>query len=196
MYFAIVQGSPNQRVESVAVADNCERAGHRVLALLAQTMGRIGDAVAHFEDSLAFCRKAGARPELAWTCHDYAALRQAQGERERAVALLDEALAISSELGMRPLMERAAALRETARSRQARSPEFPAGLTEREVEVLRFIAKGLSNREIANELVLSERTVQRHISNLYTKIDARNRVEATSFALTELAEGTPTPSNP
>ena len=65
---------------------------------------------------------------------------------------------------------------------------FPNGLIEREVEVLLFIAQGKTNREIASELVLSQRTVQRHISNLYAKIDARNRVEATSFALAELAE--------
>ena len=61
-------------------------------------------------------------------------------------------------------------------------------MIEREVEVLLFIAQGKTNREIASELVLSQRTVQRHISNLYAKIDARNRFEATSFALAELAE--------
>ena len=63
----------------------------------------------HFEDALAFCRKAGYRPELAWTCCDYAdALLQRNnpGDREKAMSLLDESLAISSELGMRPLMER------------------------------------------------------------------------------------------
>ena len=44
----------------------------RVLGLLAHTMGKLDDAASHFEDSLVFCRKAGCRPELAWTCHDYA----------------------------------------------------------------------------------------------------------------------------
>ena len=60
-------------------------------------------------DGLAFCRKAGYRPELAWTCCDYAdMLRERDGpsDKEKAVSLLDESLAISSELGMRPLMER------------------------------------------------------------------------------------------
>ena len=64
--------------------------------------------------------------------------------------------------------------------------DYPEGLTQREVEILRLIARGKTNREIARELVLSERTVQRHISNLYTKINVRNRAEATSFALNEL----------
>ena len=81
----------------------------RVLGLLAQTMGNLGQAMSHFEDSLAFCRKAGYRPELAWTCCDYADTllrRNGEGDQAKAMALLDESLAISSKLGMRPLMER------------------------------------------------------------------------------------------
>jgi hypothetical protein len=75
----------------------------------------VDQAVAHFEDSLAFCRKAGYRPELAWTCCDYADTllqRNEPGDREKAMDLLDESLAISSELGMRPLMERVLSRRE------------------------------------------------------------------------------------
>jgi len=64
---------------------------------------------------LLFCRKAGYRPELAWTCCDYADTllqRKEPGDREKAMSLLDESLAISSELGMRPLMERVLSRRE------------------------------------------------------------------------------------
>ncbi len=87
----------------------------RLLGLLAQTMADLDQATQHFEDALAFCRKAGYRPDLAWTCCDYAdALRERDGEgdRTKAMSLLDEALAISSELGMRPLMERVLSRRE------------------------------------------------------------------------------------
>ena len=87
----------------------------RLLGLLSQTMGNLDRATAHFKDALAFCRKAGYRPELAWTCCDYAdALRERDdpGDKEKAVTLLDESLAISSELGMRPLMERVLSRRE------------------------------------------------------------------------------------
>ena len=80
-----------------------------VLGLLAQTVGELDIAIDHFDDALSFCRKAGYRPELAWTCCDYADTlkeRDATGDRSRAITLLDESLAISSELGMRPLMER------------------------------------------------------------------------------------------
>ncbi len=73
--------------------------------------------MAHFDDALAFCRKAGYRPELAWTCCDYADMLlerndDGEGDRPKAIALLDESLAISSELGMRPLMERVLSRRE------------------------------------------------------------------------------------
>jgi len=89
-------------------------ADDRLLGLLCHTMRDLGQAVAHFEDALSFCRK-GFRPELAWTCCEYADTllqRNEPGDREKAVALLDESLAISSDLGMRPLMERVLARRE------------------------------------------------------------------------------------
>ncbi|MEE8159830.1 MAG: hypothetical protein V3T78_10785, partial [Dehalococcoidia bacterium] len=87
----------------------------RLLGLLSQTFGDLDQATVHFEDALAFCRKAGYRPELAWTCCDYAdTLRErgGAGDEEKAVALLDESLAISSELGMKPLIERVQSRRE------------------------------------------------------------------------------------
>jgi non-specific serine/threonine protein kinase len=58
-----------------------------------------------------------------------------------------------------------------------------AGLTPRELEVLRLIAAGESNKQIAAELYLSIRTVERHITNLYTKIGARGKADATAWAL-------------
>ena len=78
-------------------------------------MGNPDQAAANFEDALAFCRKAGYRPELAWTCCDYADMlkeRDGEGDRTKAITLLDESLEISNELGMRPLMERVLSRRE------------------------------------------------------------------------------------
>ena len=86
-----------------------------LLGLLAQTIGKLDEAMGHFEDALAFCRKAGFRPQLAWTCCDYAdclTQRNGDGDREKTASLLDESLAISRELGMRPLMERVLSRRE------------------------------------------------------------------------------------
>ncbi len=59
-------------------------------------------------------------------------------------------------------------------------------MTERQWEVLRLLSQGNTNREIARALVLSERTVQRHIADIYDKIGARNRSEATAFAMSQL----------
>jgi DNA-binding NarL/FixJ family response regulator len=58
----------------------------------------------------------------------------------------------------------------------------PDGLTARELEVLRLVAAGHSNREIADVLVLSLRTIERHINNLYAKIGARGKADATAYA--------------
>jgi tetratricopeptide (TPR) repeat protein len=91
----------------------------RVLGLLSHTMGNFDQATVHFEDALTFCRKANYRPELAWSCSDYAQVlfqRNASGDSAKAVALLDECLAISSEFGMRPLMERVVSRQEILRA--------------------------------------------------------------------------------
>jgi DNA-binding CsgD family transcriptional regulator len=59
----------------------------------------------------------------------------------------------------------------------------PAGLTPREVDVLRLAARGLSNKEIAERLVISPKTVGNHIEHIYTKIDASTRAAASLFAM-------------
>lgn len=68
-----------------------------------------------------------------------------------------------------------------------RTPEAPrrasADLSPRELEILSLLAKGMSSREIGNELVLTVRTVERHISNVYRKIGAHNRAQAAAYAL-------------
>jgi DNA-binding NarL/FixJ family response regulator len=62
-------------------------------------------------------------------------------------------------------------------------PELPAGLSEREAEVLSLAVRGLSNRQIADALVLSPKTVGHHIESIYSKIGVSTRVGATLFAL-------------
>ena len=59
----------------------------------------------------------------------------------------------------------------------------PHGLTPREQEVLRLLAAGESNRQIARRLGLSPHTIERHVANLYRKIGARGRADATAYAL-------------
>ena len=140
----------------------------RMLGLLSLTMGNLDQATSQFEDGLAFCRQAGYRPELAWTCHDYAdglLQRGGPGDREKATSLLDESLGISTELGMRPLMQRVVALQEGVQSQPEPPPAYPDGLSQREVEVLRLITLGKSNQVIAEELFISPNTVAHHVTN-------------------------------
>jgi DNA-binding CsgD family transcriptional regulator len=67
--------------------------------------------------------------------------------------------------------------------RVARRREGPAGLTPREVEVLRLLARGLSNKEIAQRLSISPKTVGNHAEHIYAKIDAQSRAAAAFFAM-------------
>jgi DNA-binding CsgD family transcriptional regulator len=98
------------------------------------------------------------------------------GDDERARLELDAAVWTYRELGAAPDM---------ARLSPSAAPEpaaTPGGLTSRELEVLRLIAAGKSNRAIAANLVLSEKTVARHVSNILTKLSVESRSAATAFA--------------
>ncbi|MCH8802301.1 MAG: AAA family ATPase [Chloroflexi bacterium] len=156
----------------------------RLLGLLAHTFGELEAAAGHFEDSLDFCRKAGYRPELAWTGADYAdALldRNGPGDQEKAATLLDQSLVLATELAMRPLMEKVATVQRQMDADQT-APSHPDGLTEREVDVLRLIASGKTNQEIGDELYISARTVANHAANIFSKTGAANRAEAATYA--------------
>jgi HD-GYP domain-containing protein (c-di-GMP phosphodiesterase class II) len=76
----------------------------------------------------------------------------------------------------------AAAVLRAAGHRGTRRRTWPAGLSDREVEVLRLLARGLSNREIAEKLVISRRTAGHHVEHIYAKTGAGNRALASLFA--------------
>jgi DNA-binding NarL/FixJ family response regulator len=61
-------------------------------------------------------------------------------------------------------------------------PQAAGGLSAREVQVLRLVATGRTNRAIAGELFISERTVERHVSNIFLKLDLSSRAAATAYA--------------
>jgi hypothetical protein len=82
----------------------------RLLGLLASTFGELDRALAHFEDGIAFCTRAGYRPELAWTACDYADALDIFGTadgRAKASELRETALALAADLSMRSLQDRA-----------------------------------------------------------------------------------------
>jgi DNA-binding NarL/FixJ family response regulator len=169
----------------------CYGAASRYLGMLAATMRRWDDAEQHFQEALAMNARMGARPWLAHTQHDYAAMLLARGQpedRTQAMTLLEEALATACELGMRALEARLTARMmplappspATALSNQWASPD---GLSQREVEVLRLVAAGKSNREIADALCISLNTVATHVRNILTKTGTANRTEAAAYIL-------------
>lgn len=75
------------------------------------------------------------------------------------------------------------AVLDAAGHRIPRRREGPAGLTSREIDVLRLLARGLSNKEIAQRLVITPKTAGKHVEHIYVKIDASNRAAAGLFAM-------------
>jgi ATP/maltotriose-dependent transcriptional regulator MalT len=96
------------------------------------------------------------------------------GDRDASDTSLRSAIATFDRLGAAYDARHARDLR--------RNHTIPAGLTEREAEVLRLVAKGCTNKDIARTLHLSDRTIARHVSNIFTKTGATSRSAATAFA--------------
>src|SRR5690606_2660004 len=94
------------------------------------------------------------------------------GDRDASALELDAAREAFAGLGARPDLERLDAV--------AVAP--PAGLTARECEVLRHVAAGRTNRQIASELSISEHTVARHLQNIFLKLALPSRTAATAYA--------------
>jgi DNA-binding CsgD family transcriptional regulator len=162
-------------------------AAARYLGMLAALMSRWPEAERHFQQALEMDARMGARTWLAHSQHEYAKMllaRGSSGDLEKAEALLEQALNAARELGMRALEARVAALQGPDYSgERLLAPAYPAGLTQREVEVLRLVAQGRTNLEIAGELVISPNTVARHVSNIFGKTGVANRAEAATYAL-------------
>jgi DNA-binding CsgD family transcriptional regulator len=165
----------------------CYGAASRYLGMLAATMAHWQEAEQHFEEALTMNANMGARPWLAHTQYDYATMllaRHQPGDAERATALLQDALASTRELGMRALEARI-----TARTPPEVTPLPPApimdldDLSPREIEVLRLMALGKSNREIAEVLFISRNTVSTHVRNILAKTGSVNRTEAAAYAV-------------
>jgi DNA-binding CsgD family transcriptional regulator len=164
----------------------CYGAASRYLGLLATTLTRWDEAEQHFADALAMNARLGARPWLAHTQHDYATMllrRDQPGDHEKAAALLDTALATARELGMRALEARLTSQQEQTAPPAPAPPDLPDPLSPREVEVLRLIAAGKSNRDIADALCISLNTVATHVRNILTRTSCANRTEAAAYAL-------------
>ncbi|MBN2624782.1 MAG: hypothetical protein JXA83_15495 [Acidimicrobiales bacterium] len=137
-----------------------------------------GDPVAalgHLRQAADGWRAVGARYDGARARVLVALAYRELGDDDTAAIELGTARHAFDELGAQPDLVRVEALAPG-------TDRDDHGLTARELEVLQLVSSGSTNREIAVELVLSERTVERHLSNIFTKLGVSSRAGATAYA--------------
>jgi DNA-binding CsgD family transcriptional regulator len=154
----------------------CYGAADRYLGMLAATLGDTDGAAGHFEGALQLNRQMGADTWLAHTAYEYGRMLLARRDSDRGKQLLAEAALLAETVGMPTLLARVRALAPVS------SPRPPDGLSVRELDVLRLIARGRSNREIGATLFISEHTAANHVRSILRKTACSNRTEATGYA--------------
>jgi DNA-binding CsgD family transcriptional regulator len=157
------------------------------LGLLAFAEERFEAARAHLEDAVDLYEQSGAPFEAARSRIELARTLMALGRAPEAGREARTALTGLEALGARGESDRArrmVAQTESNGPAPVTGSSHSDGLTPREREVLALLASGMSNQEIADRLVLSIRTVQRHVENIYAKTGARGRAAAAVFATT------------
>ncbi len=155
----------------------CYGAANRYLGMLAATLGDTDDAASHFEAALHLNRQMGADTWLAHTAYEYGRMLLGRRDSDRGEQLLAEAALLAETVGMPTLLERVRALTPASSP-----PPPPDGLSARELEVLRLVARGHSNREIGAALFISEHTAANHVRSILRKTACANRTEATAYA--------------
>jgi DNA-binding NarL/FixJ family response regulator len=159
--------------------------------MLATAMGAWAAAERHLTVALDLNERMGTPVWLAHTQYQYARMRLIRGQagqERRARELLAQARATASRIGMADLLRRIGEL-EAPQAPAAppatttRTPRpLPGGLTPRELEVLRLVARGASNREVGQALFISEHTAANHVRSILAKTGCANRTEAAAFA--------------
>jgi DNA-binding NarL/FixJ family response regulator len=145
------------------------RAAEARAALLLDA-GDPGAAIPLLERAAGVYRAQRHRHASALVHERLAAAREARGEHEAARAERATALAIHGQLGATPDVARLS------------PPAVPGGLTGREAEVLALVRGGASNREVARALTISEKTVSRHLANIFAKLGVGSRTAAAAWA--------------
>ncbi len=166
------------------LADLAKKVGARLLyAIARQAEGAVlrmeGDpqrALATLRDAWSAWQELDAPYEAARTRVLIALALQELGDTDGAQLEIDAARATFEQLGAAPDLAMVAELADPG------EPDASTPLTQREVQVLRLVARGKTNRSIAGELHISEKTVARHVSNIFLKLDISSRAAATAYA--------------
>jgi DNA-binding CsgD family transcriptional regulator len=155
---------------------------HRLASEVETAAGRTAEAAAHLDEALALVGACAAPYERALTFLALAELRATTGKTSEARAALDEVRAICVPLNAAlPLAQVDALLSRLTAALSA--GDLPAGLSVRELEVLRLVADGLTDAEVAHRLSISPRTVGQHLRSVYNKIGVPSRAAATRYAV-------------
>jgi DNA-binding CsgD family transcriptional regulator len=163
-------------LESIAESFGCPSVQARAdltAALVAFESGDPTAALPLLRQARTVWERLGGRYETASCRLLLGRVLRAMGDDASALTELSAAQRSFAELGATPAEREAAALI---------APTYPGGLTAREVEVVRLVAAGRTNPEIATLLFLSEKTVARHLSNIFTKLEVTSRTGAAAFA--------------
>ncbi len=158
-------------------------AARRLLGELDTEAGRYAGAETHLHAALDLATACEAPYERALTLLALAEMRAATGEAEDARRLLRDLHPICDRLGARLAVDRAEILTARIATTSTNTTSYPAGLSAREVEVLRLVAQGLTNPQVAGQLYLSPRTVEQHLRSIYNKLGVATRAAATRFAV-------------
>ena len=158
----------------------------RLLGEIEIEQGMLTLARVHLASAEAVALREELRWELARTLEAQAALTLAQGGRDAlasAAGLLEQSADIFVALGNQVEGQRARERARRIKRPRSAGPPLPAGLSPREAEVLRHVATGMSNREIADTLFLGEKTVVNHLTSIFNKTGVDNRTAAAAFAI-------------
>ncbi len=150
----------------------------------------VSSRVAALEEALAAAERTAFGLASLWIRLDLGR-EIATTDRERAVAELERVAAIALERGAGTVVELAEQSLRALGVRTWRRGAAATQLTEREQEIVRLIAAGASNPEIAKQLFLSRKTVERHVSNVFRKTGVRNRAELAARVAELEIEGAP-----
>ncbi|HET7094016.1 MAG TPA: response regulator transcription factor, partial [Thermomicrobiales bacterium] len=157
-------------------------AARRVRGEIALAAGDLAAAEVCLQQALELADACAAPFEQALARLARAELRRAMRQPEEARADLSAARATLAPLGARFALARADDLADRLDA-PAIDREAPAGLTPREIEVLRLVARGLTDAEVGGLLFISPRTVSQHLRSVYNKLDVSSRAAATRFAV-------------